>query len=359
MRTHIKISTCIYLALIAVAILSCEIVNPILQNTDQNRDDWQEIWDNGSHLLTGIHFFDDEYGIAVGYDTENEFGQSELRSVIQYTTNGGRRWQFQDIDYPIRLNSLFFVDDSHGWIPATYGVILHTTDAGESWTVQESNVFEELRSIHFIDSQNGWAVGHEGTITRTTDGGNTWTPQNSGTSQQLNDVFFTSPANGWIVGQNSTVLSTTNGGQSWQQQNIAGGNINAVTFSDPTTGYIVGDFGQLFRTTNSGQSWQRQTFPRLDDYHLLTISFYDQAHGWIGGGFYYQDNQLLNSGVIYHTKDGGLSWENYDSDLSFSQFTSFGANIRDFSFTSPDSGWAAGDSRTCCNSIYNFERGAQ
>jgi photosystem II stability/assembly factor-like uncharacterized protein len=49
-------------------------------------------------------------------------------------------------------------------------VILETTDGGVTWTIQLGDV-GRLRSVFFVDESTGWIVGRWGTIFKTTTGG--------------------------------------------------------------------------------------------------------------------------------------------------------------------------------------------
>jgi len=85
-----------------------------------------------------------------------------------HTENGGITWTEKTLDgesAPTRINCIFYIDDSVGWIgvgePETtnpYGAIYLTKDGGQSWLFQQS--FDKaVLDIHMINKDTGWAVG--------------------------------------------------------------------------------------------------------------------------------------------------------------------------------------------------------
>src|SRR6202050_5600558 len=92
-----------------------------------------------------------QYGIAVGYVAEGK--HEEPMSVI--TSDGGDRWQLLPLkEMPI---SLFFLDDSIGWMVTTKG-LWRTTEAGKNWT-KLPKISGEILRVSFITPMDGVAVG--------------------------------------------------------------------------------------------------------------------------------------------------------------------------------------------------------
>ena len=60
---------------------------------------------------------------------------------------------------PPDFSSVFFVDETFGWIAGSGGLIIWTGDGGNSWRVQPSGSDRDLSAIHFIDRNRGWACG--------------------------------------------------------------------------------------------------------------------------------------------------------------------------------------------------------
>lgn len=278
--------------------------------------------------------------------------------------------------FPERLNAVYFIDASQGWIVGSNGTILHTRNGGATWTAQLSGTAQDLSDVRFSDPNTGWAVGKNGTILSTITGGLGWVKQNSGTQDHLNSIFFRSGDTniGWVVGNSGTILNTPNGGLSWIGQTAGGrGDLNDVFFSDSVNGWTVGDGGLILRTQagSGGSLWEMQISgtgrnllsiqqvgsevwaageggviltasakslggtliwtprPNPGGLGVLTdLFFYDPSVGWISG----------DSGQILQTTDGGKLW--------IPRFTRTDATLRALFFINDRTGWAVGDNGT-------------
>ncbi|MEO5925070.1 MAG: YCF48-related protein [Bryobacteraceae bacterium] len=124
-----------------------------------------------------LHFTDIAFpsalrGIAVG-NVEDQLGQRRPRPVEMVTSDGGKTWA------EIKLNdapySLFFLDDSTGWMVTESG-IWKTDESGRTWKRISKHSAGSLLRVHFLDANHGFAVGREKTVLETQDGGKTWKP---------------------------------------------------------------------------------------------------------------------------------------------------------------------------------------
>jgi photosystem II stability/assembly factor-like uncharacterized protein len=78
-----------------------------------------------------------------------------------------------------------------------------------------------------------------------------------------------------------------------------------VHFIDGANGWAVGDRGVIWHTADGGQSWQLQASGVTC--RLASISFVDSRHGWAAGGAT-QPYSHSSRGVILSTDDGGAAW---------------------------------------------------
>jgi photosystem II stability/assembly factor-like uncharacterized protein len=246
------------------------------------------------------------------------------------------------------LSSIQIIDDNKiwlcGWEYYEYGydprgALVHSNDGGNTWakTVFENQIILEFNDISFLNHLEGWAVGYNNTIKHTTDGGFTWVDQNSG---WLNDhfimekVFFVDSLRGWILGNPYSsityLFSTQNGGLNWNYiQNIIPPSLMGydIFFVNKNNGWLVGhnDYdgaGEIYHTNDGGESWQINKRTN-DNWRYKSVQFIDSLVGWIAGDNY------GNSEVLY-TEDGGENWQIIFTHLY---------PISDFYFSDKTHGW--------------------
>lgn len=230
-------------------------------------------------------------------------------------------WIYQD-PYPTSqtLWAVKFITPQKGWVAGENGSIFYTEDGGENWESQKSGTEEVLNSLFFVNEKLGWAVGNGGVILHTENGGKNWIAQN-GASTKLTKVYFLNEKEGWAVGSDGIVLHTIDGGKKWNQQETGiKRSMASVDFINPNVGWILaGD--ELYRTINAGKTWERSQLDvkieqhaklngrpiipmvgeRLDpDWDRGDIVFVSEKTGWAVVGLWF----------IFHTTDGGKTWEN-------------------------------------------------
>ncbi|HLK12579.1 MAG TPA: YCF48-related protein [Candidatus Binatia bacterium] len=70
----------------------------------------------------------------------------------------------------------------------------------------------------------------------------------------------------------------------------------ATCFADQRAGWMVGELGRIFHTTDGGRSWERQEAGTKRPF--LTVACVDARTAWIAG----------KEGIVYATADGGRTW---------------------------------------------------
>lgn len=202
------------------------------------------------------------------------------------------------------------------------GKILMTTDGGKSWQVKPSGTELALYNVKFADDQNGWVCGQDGLILHTQDGGETWRKQESGLALSIFALWFVNPTHGWAVSEQATYLRTTSGGESWEvgriEASLEGVDEDAtlalvdptlydIHFIDEQTGWMAGEFGKIYHSTDGGVSWQEQQGT------LLGQAGIDDALNlptWFGISFLNADEGITVGleGKMATTTDGGKTW---------------------------------------------------
>ncbi|MGB5893764.1 MAG: YCF48-related protein, partial [Ignavibacteriaceae bacterium] len=257
--------------------------------------------------------------------------------VFEKTTNGGDFWtnQYSSFtnDYFIQVD---FVDEKKGWIISPTS-IYHTGNAGDSWQLQKTVQNGSLNYLYAVDSLNCWVVGYDWStssslILNTTDGGNLWERRQVAYTSRLNSACFVDKNIGWIVGDSGLILFTEDSGQNWlPQESGVSAPLNSVDFINSDYGWIAGynSVSMILFTEDGGQNWSTVIQDSLKI--LKSIEFVDSLEGWGVGG--YCAGWVYCSGYIYHTSDGGITWELQHS--GWGKYSSI-------KFINEDIGWVTG-----------------
>lgn len=207
--------------------------------------------------------------------------------------------------------SVFFIDNSIGWIAGSDGLIKKTTDTGVKWVRQNSGTQNTIRSIFFINADSGWVSGDNGLILKSTNGGESWIQLFSGTSIRLNQIKFSDKLNGLVAGNNGIILKTTDGGISWVQTNSnLSYNILSVDYASDNIIFAAGRnevsyYPVLLKSTDSGATWIDISLPfTFVSGGINTVEFINADTGYVGGGEFY-----TSIGYIFKTTDGGTTWQ--------------------------------------------------
>jgi len=242
--------------------------------------------------IRDIFAIDENTAVAVG----GEYGNG---GIILKTIDGVN-WIPILLDSTYWINSVYFVNDTVGWIAGSgypEKAIQKTTDGGFTWTGQFGiGLWDEVYTIYFVDENTGWAAGfYSGTFFRynlkTTDGGINWIYQNIPVPI-VNLIFFIDHYTGWAVlnsvlgGGPATIFKTTNAGSNWIIQLSVEYRINSIHFVDQNIGWMAGwdnnsGLGMVGKTTDGGETWESQLTNVTN--HLNDIYFVDEYTGWLLG----------------------------------------------------------------------------
>ena len=261
--------------------------------------------------LNCINFVSPELGWAVGVDLAQN-------GVLLKTTDGGENWAVSRISASQVPMTIFFADAETGWMGGATpvagedegaggpSVILGTKDGGRSWQTQ-LNTPVSIYDISFVDKMHGWACGTKAAIYHTDDGGQTWNSQRSelepgdgpinltgeGMKQfTLLGVHFVDAEHGFAAASaeeedTGRVLGTSNGGLAWHRQWIvADSGVRDVFFINAEEGWAVTDRGQyIYHTVDGGRSWLSEPKVFEQDVTMVRLGAADAQHVWaVGGG---------------------------------------------------------------------------
>ena len=262
-------------------------------------EDGGENWTSFSELATTSHFRDvafinDSVGIAVGKNTD----------VIMRTTDGGENWAVQySGNNELYLINVEFASDTDVWAMGFHGSLLYSDDGGITWELQDSPDVGNYRSMYFLNDSTGFIVTDSRILLKTTNGGEDWESIDLDANGELPvsglwTVDFVDELHGWICGYYGIII-TEDGGYTWEASNdgIADVILNDITFVNLQIGYAVEMNGHIYRTADGGDTWERASVPSNMP-PLISINFVDENLGFACGG----------GGVVLKTTDGFI-WE--------------------------------------------------
>ncbi|MEO8513980.1 MAG: T9SS type A sorting domain-containing protein [Ignavibacteria bacterium] len=174
----------------------------------------------------------------------NETSTADVRT----TTDGGTTWQLRNSSLTFNCFRLFFLNYNTGWVASDFD-LFKTTNAGVNW-IQKGNFLEGIRSIFFFDETTGWLGMTNDKIVFTSNGGNNWIYQtNPGLAGTNRDIIMYRSGLGYIGNRTLRIYKTTDGGILWGYQRDSAASYR-ISFIDSLKGWS-GDFG-IAKTTNGG-----------------------------------------------------------------------------------------------------------
>jgi len=171
-----------------------------------------------------------------------------------------------------------------------YGHILYSDDRGETW-VQAENVPTRitLTAVSFANDQEGWAVGHDAVILHTSDGGTTWERQ------------YTDPVlEGEIDPETGDVPTDRT--------------LLTVYVFDEDHVLALGAFSQALESFDGGETWLDRVLvvpEEIDDPYYFPEEYHlNGAFGGPNGSVFI----AAEFGVVYRSLDGGVTFEELQTD---------------------------------------------
>ena len=300
---------------------------------------------------SAVFFINDMLGWVAG-NSEN----------ISRTIDGGETWTHYPYSPTATIYSIYFLNDTLGWAAGSAGRIYHTTDGGINWTYQPQGGFSTLNDIYFLNPDTGWAVGSVETILRTNNGGAVWNEVQSFVSfYNLNDVYFWDEHNGIAVGDVGLLLKSDDTGAAWSYIDAGTeSDFKTLSFQSEQNIWIAGLGGIMMNSSDGGDNWN-EISELTTPASLECIEFIDENNGWAAGGTIARttdggenwvdlmqttgnivDVELLGAengyflhsqtGNIFHTMDGGASWDTLNPGFGYPPYASL-------TFLDAQTGW--------------------
>lgn len=230
--------------LLKSAAVSLFLMRPAAYCAEQPR--WQVQFfhdvDESEFNITDLVFPTAKRGVASGILTT----KGKPQPTVITTSDGGKQWKFVEVPEP--PISVFFVDDSIGWMVTDRGV-WRTEEGGLTW--HKVSKLRDLLRVYFLDEKHGFAAGTKKSVYETLDGGKEWS------KLEIADKIETDPEH--------TAFSS-------------------IEFSNPKVGSIAG--------------WSRA--PRRRD---------SEFPDWMDPEHAERRRQWPSSTIVIQTVDGGKTWQ--------------------------------------------------
>jgi photosystem II stability/assembly factor-like uncharacterized protein len=230
----------------------------------------------------------------ISFPTKNVGYGVGMCKTITKTVDGGLTWKILFVTNDISiLSSIFFTDESHGFVTSYNGYIYKTMDGGKQWR----KIFVDkikLNRIYFPSNNIGYITSIEGKIFKTEDAGETWSLQNTGSTDELTYIQFMDNNNGFVTSGIGTMLQTKDGGKTWLNKKNIYSRYSKISFPTLDTGYILATPTKILKTYDRGTTWSEFAVPN----YCYDIKFVNTKLGYAA----------CSEGSIYKTLDEGVSW---------------------------------------------------
>lgn len=179
----------------------------------------------------------------------------ESGTILSRSTYGtSTRFRRQALASRTMLIDGTFLDHENVVLVGGSGTILRSPNRGITWPKADSGNRgrSRLNSIFFLNASRGWVVGSKGYAASSFDGARSWIELVTDTEEDLNDVFFADARIGYAVGQNGTLLITTNAGQTWKRRYVGNGHALDRIATASGRALVIGFGGMILMEVKDG-----------------------------------------------------------------------------------------------------------
>lgn len=266
---------------------------------------------NGTDILD-IQFVNKDTGFAVA-------GLYGAQGYILRTQNGGTTWD--TTWFPYNLNTIFFVNDSIGYVCGWQSRVYKTVNSGGNWLLCDTSGFlqqkRDFKTLWFKNADTG-IVAKLSEVYITYDGGNSFirdTLLGIGTEYQL----FSNQYGIWMPYANILKYAEEFGNPFQAIDTLCCNfHVTDIFFKNVFNGYSTGmgwygspnfNYGVITKTNDRGYNWIKKDFSNV--YFFTDIEFVNDTIGYcVGKGQGFNSLQYR----FWKTEDGGDSWWHQNSE---------------------------------------------
>ncbi len=186
------------------------------------------------------------------------------------------------------------------------GVLLASDDQGDTWKRLPVGAASSFLAMDVCPDNSFVALAFDNHIWHGTADASEWTAHAIPSQEQMMTAAC-GPDGRWLAaGSFTTVQFSTDQGESWDETSLyEDAIINNLQFVSDEQVIATGEYGLVLRSDDSGMNWEIAG-RAPDEFYIHASYFASESEGWVGG---------LN-GFIYHTTDGGESWDQVPAETS-------------------------------------------
>jgi photosystem II stability/assembly factor-like uncharacterized protein len=186
------------------------------------------------------------------------------------------------------------------------GVLLTSKDNGTNWKRQALDSTASFLALDVCPDNSFIALTFNNQIWHGDAQGRNWKPHTLPSKEQMMTAACAPDGGWWAAGSFTTIQYSTNKGESWDETSLSeDAIINNLQFLNEDQAIATGEYGMVLRSDDGGLNWDYAGY-LPDEFYAHTSYFRSMDEGWVGG---------LN-GFIYHTTDGGQSWEQMPTETN-------------------------------------------
>ncbi|MFK7904435.1 MAG: T9SS type A sorting domain-containing protein [Chitinophagales bacterium] len=269
----------------------------------------------GEHSFFDAYFLNETVGFVVGVD----WGESNSRGVIFRTSDGGETWSRSFVDNENSVFfSVYFVNDSIGYVGAEHGYIYKSTDGGENFFRYRPSLgfsFLDYMDIYMWENQ-GLFLGTSSIFKTYDDGASLHRVYDDNRLWQKVQFINQNVAyalgfylnNGDFDGNtyNNVFIKTTDQGETWEVvADSLDYSLRSFHFLNEATAFACSYRDEIYKSIDAGQSWEIVASSPEGCASLFEITFFNEEVGYAVGG----TEDCPANAVLWETKDGGENWQ--------------------------------------------------